>query len=108
MQTEATEQTKIVKVRFAIKVLLQSNDGFVTFQVGRQADANTAYGVLQDSVDEKPNVCYTRTNPLGIGSLSNCPLQDILFVDAFEKRFERLDIRHQAWLIKVSTAAVTR
>ena len=55
-------------------------------------------------VDEKRNVCYTSTNPVGIRSLSNCSLQDILFVDAFEKRFERLDIRHQAWFIKVSTA----
>ena len=35
MQTEATEQTNIVKVRFGILVFLQSNDGFVTFQVGR-------------------------------------------------------------------------
>ncbi len=35
VQTEATEQTKIVRVRFAMLVFLQSNDGFVAFQVGR-------------------------------------------------------------------------
>ena len=34
-------------------------------------------------------------------------MQDILLVDAFKERIERLDIRHHAWFFKVSAATVT-
>ena len=40
------------------------NDGFVTFHIGGQVDANATYGVLQDAVDEKCHICHKYTDPV--------------------------------------------
>ena len=76
-------------------VFLQPNDGFVTFHIGGQVDADATYGVLQDVVKEKCRMCHKYTDPVRVRSLSNCPLQDVGLVDSFEKSIKVSTFRYQ-------------
>ena len=47
-----------------VVVFLQPNDGFVTFHIGGQVDADATYGVLQDAIDEICHICHKYTDPV--------------------------------------------
>ena len=87
-------------------VFLQPNDGFVTLHIGGQVDADATYGVLQDAVDEKFDICHKYTDPVRVRFLSNCPLQDVRLVDSFEKSIKVSTIRYQRRLFQVSATTI--
>ena len=108
MQSHTAEQTEIVDVWSAMVVFLQSNDGFVTFHIGRQVDADATYGVLQDAIDEDCHICCKFDHPVRVWSLTQCPLQDIRFLYPFQEILESVSVRDHARFVEVSTTAVTR
>ena len=108
MQSHTAEQTEIVDAWSAMVVFLQPNDGFVTFHIGGQVDADATYGVLQDAIDEDCRIRYKFDHPVRVWSLSQSPLQDVRFLYPFQEILESVSVRDHARFVEVSTTAVTR
>ena len=106
MQSHTAEQTEIIDVWSAMVVFLQSNDGFVTFHIGGQVDAEATYGVLQDAIDEYCRIRYKFDHPVRVWSLTQSPLQDIRILYPFQEILE--SVSDHARFVEVSTTAVTR
>ena len=89
-------------------VFYQPDDGFVTFDIIRQDDVDTAYWVLQNLVHEESYIRHHLADPIRVWSLTHRPIEQVRLLDSFLKTFKVSTVRYQRRLFHVPTAAIVR
>ena len=105
---QTAEEAQIVPVRSTVVVFFQTYNSRVKFDVWWQHYACATYVVIENAVYEEGHVCHNFTDPVRVGTLTQCPLKDIRFLYSLQEIIESVGVRDQARFAEVSTTTVTR
>ena len=106
MKGQTAEETQVVGEPFAVDGFpFQTDDASVALDVGGKGQVDAPDRMIDNAIDEEGGIRHEFTHPRRIRSVSDDPLQEVGFSDAFQKGVKVVMVGDETGFVQVPSAA---